>query len=172
MIRLLFREELFELAIKVSNVVKGWSSLDKIKLFSFFEHCHFFSHAQPMLCCKFQQTHWRFPTRHDFVQPSQLFVSFPVKTPCCQLRRQVGPFIAMFTLHHHVAIKSHKRIEKRVGLFDNQRSNRGGLLKFGLSKHAQEERRRSIRGGSVFGKRARLREKRLGKQTQEKRKIL
>ena len=102
MIRLLFREELFELAIKVSNVVKGWSSLDKIKLLSFSEHCHFFSHAQPMLCCKFQQTHWHFSTRHDFVQPSQLFVSFPVKTPCCQLRRQVGPFIAMFTLHHHV----------------------------------------------------------------------
>ena len=119
MIKLLFREELFELAIKVSDVVKGWSSLDKIKLLSFSKHYHFFSHAQPMLCCKFQQTHWRFPTRHDFVQPSQLFVSFPVKMSCCQLRRQVAPFITMFTLHHHVAIKSHKRIEKRVGLFGN-----------------------------------------------------
>ena len=42
--------------------------------------------------------------------------TLPTSTPsCCQRRRHGSPAISMFIPRHHVAIKSHKKIGRRVG---------------------------------------------------------
>ena len=71
--------------------------------------------------------------------------TLPTSTPnCCQLRRHGSPAISMLIPRHHEAIKSHKKIGRRVG---DQRLRKGQEKKKGEVSFRKEERIEKSCGG-------------------------